>query len=138
MINEDENLKKYAYKLRKYTTKKYSLIDKIYCPALKENIFFSSIGLRHLRYKPDGTSRNLREIIYKMKLFPCVVGVVMKSKKITGVRKTHIQYSRGNLYKKKPATTYSIVDTVKDVSIRVILIRIGNGRCRFYSVMKDK
>jgi hypothetical protein len=101
---------------------------------------FNSIGFRHLQYKSDGTRRNSKEIIYKLNLLPLVVFVVKNSIGISEERMIHIRMSRkrNSLYKKGIA--YALTARVgknKSISVKVIILKIGNGNHFFYSVMKE-
>jgi len=128
---------KYCEKLKIITKKKYSLIGSIYCPILDKYIVFNSVGIRHLQYKSNRTPRTIQETIYKMRLFPFVVSVIKKSKHISSIRKIKIKIKD----KMKDAVTYSIVYKTgykKQISVRVIILKVGNGNYKFYSVMKDK
>ena len=46
------NIKQFN-KLKESTSAKYEKLDKVFCPALKADIYFSSDGWHHLRYHND-------------------------------------------------------------------------------------
>ena len=39
----------------------YNAIGHVFCPILKKDIVFNAKGFHHLRYKPDGTPRTIKE-----------------------------------------------------------------------------
>ncbi len=103
--------------------KDYNTWKPIYSPALGEQIFFNSKGFNHLRFRTDGTPRNFREALYKLRLLPLVRSVIYKARKVDEYRKGRVEY-------------WGIVEAVGKKKIKVILRRIGKGRIHFWSVMR--
>ncbi len=136
--NESDIL--YCQQLKIKTKQKYHEIKKIYCPILKTEIIFNSIGFRHLQYKSDGTPRKTREVIYKLKLFPLAVPTIKNALIILDRREIRIRISRKKDAKIKNAVTYSLLAEVGKniIKIKVIVLKIGNGNFVFYSIMKIK
>ena len=139
-MRKDFDDKKYLSYLKIKMKTFYDSVDYVYCPVLKKYIYFNSVGFRHLRYKPDGTPRKNKESIYKLKLLPLVISVIRKSTKIEQKREVLFRTKRGKKFKLKKAVTYSLVAKVgrRSILVRVIIIKIGDGKHVFYSVMKDK
>ena len=117
----------------------YRAIGTIYCPLLKEDVFFNSDGLHHLRYHTDGTARTVSESIYKLTLFPLVIPVIKNAPSIAEKRIVRIKTGRKKSAHQKNGEMYALVAEVgkKPIAIRVILMRIGNGKLVFRSVMKN-
>ncbi len=133
---ESENLKIVISTTKNF----YKSIKEIYCPILNTKIIFNSIGLRHLMYKPDGTARNSKEVVYKMKLFPLAIPTIKNAVRIAEERKINFRVNRKKNSKHKRAKTFSLVAIVgkkNPVAVRVIILRVGNGNYSFYSIMKD-
>jgi hypothetical protein len=118
----------------------YDSIGSVHCPILKEDVFFTSDGFHHLNYNSDGTARNVAERIYKMALFPLAIPVIKNAIAITEERKIKIRMSRKKNTKYKEGKTHALVAMVgkrKPSEVKVILLRIGNGKLKFRSVMKN-
>ncbi len=117
----------------------YERIGTVHCPVLKEGVAFNARGFHHLLYNSDGTPRDVDEIIYKLTLVPLVKHVITNATGIHEERDVKIRESRKKNAKIKNGKTYSITALVgrkSPVEIRVILLRIGNGKLMFRSVMK--
>ena len=139
-MKNERNTKEYSNILTTSTKETYDGIDSVYCPVLKSKVYFNSIGFRHLRYKPDGTARKLVEIIYKMTLFPLAIPSIKNSVGIVDERDINFRVGRKNNSKIKKAKTFSLVAQVgakNPVAVRVIILRVGDGKHVFYSIMKD-
>lgn len=54
----------------------------IFCPALREYIFFNMQGFNHLRFKINNTPRNPKEAMYKLGLLPLVRTVIHTATKV--------------------------------------------------------
>ncbi len=133
------NMKKYLeYKEEMRTL--YKSIEKVYCPILESDISFNSNGFHHLQYKPDGTARDTKEARYKMKLLPLAIPVIKNAVGIADKRNVKVRIGRGKRSKLKNAIAYALVAVVgakNPVAIRVIIVKAGNGKPYFYSIMKD-
>lgn len=130
----------YYHSLKTTTKSAYNAIKNIYCSVLETKIIFNSTGFHHLLYKPDGTARDVSEAIYKLKLFPLAVPVIKNAIGISEEREVNIRVSRKNKSTFKKGKTYSLVAKVgrkNPVSVRVIVLKVGNGNFIFYSIMKD-
>ena len=131
----------YCNILKTTTRASYNAIGKVNCPVLGSDIGFNSIGFRHLLYKPDGTPRDIKEIIYKLILFPLVVPVILNALGVDEERKVTIRDRRGKKFKMKNGKTIALVAEVgrkKPVRVRVLILQLdGAPNPIFYSVMKD-
>lgn len=112
----------------------------VYCPALREWVFFNMQGFNHLRFNTDNTPRNPKEAIYKLGLLPLVRPVIHRAAKVEKYQKrlSPIGGSRRSVLKE--IEYWSLVETVGqgNVRVRVILRRVaGSDKFHFWSVMKD-
>jgi hypothetical protein len=140
MNNNNKDQIEYCNILKTSTRETYNNIEKVFCPVLKEYVIFNARGFHHLLYKPDGTARDVCEIIYKMTLFPLAVPVIKNSVGISDEREIEIRENRKKNTKIKKAKTYALVAVVgkrNPVSVRVIVLKIGTGNYMFLSIMKD-
>lgn len=109
---------------------KYDSIGRIWCPVLNSYVNFTSEGRLHLIYKGNRKKRPVKEQLYKLKLFPLVVPVLKNSKEIQNWR-----FSKSE----KDIQFYAIrgVAGKKNLKIRVIVKRSGDGQFNYHSVMID-
>lgn len=128
--------KEHCKSLLQSTKAVYGAIGKVYCPILEENVTFNAKGFHHFRYKPGGTARNLKDVIQRLTLFPLVVPAIKNAVAIDDEREITIT-QKG---KKKKVKTYAIVAIVgrkNPVAVRVIILRVGDGKHIFWSVMRN-
>jgi hypothetical protein len=107
---------------------------------LKEDVIFNARGYHHLLYNSDGTARDVREIIYKLTLLPLARPVIQNATGVAEERNVKIRDGRKKSSKIKDAKTYALTANVgrkNPVDVRVILIKIGNGKLMFRSIMRD-
>jgi hypothetical protein len=117
----------------------YKQIGAVACPALDEDVHFTSEGFNHLQYKKGGLRVEAEQRI-KMKLLPM-------AKDIIGRTTTVQEYRRGIVRVGKPGTDglsktspahywgFSHVFFDKNTRVRAIVRRVGNGQLHFWSVM---
>ena len=96
---------------------------------MNSDIHFTSEGRIHLIYKGNRKKRTVKEQYYKLNLFPLVIPVLKNSTELKAWRfreKDDIQY-------------YAISGKAgrKNIKIRVIVKRTGDGQFNYYSVMID-
>jgi hypothetical protein len=130
----------YFNNLKNKTKALANSIDEVDCFILKTKVKFNSIGFRHLIYKPDGTARKIQEAVYKLRLFPLAVMVIKNATTVTEERNFLIRLSRKKNSPKKNAKTFALVAKVgrrNPIDVRVVILKVGNGKCLFYSIMKN-
>jgi len=118
----------------------YDLVGSIYCPVLKEKVIFNARGFHHLLYNSNGSSRKINEKIYKLTLFPLAIPTIKFATAIVDERKIKIRASRKKNLPLKLGITYALIAKVgkkRPIDIRVILLKIGNGKLMFRSIMRD-
>lgn len=127
-------------KLLEKRKEEYRRLEKIYCPCLKDYVYFNSDGFIHLRHDAMGKPRNLNEQLYKLNLFPLVIPIIKIANRIDEYRIEEVKTSRKKKNSKiKKVEYWALVDLVGrkcPVKIKVILRRIGTGKITFRSVMK--
>ncbi|MCK4355012.1 hypothetical protein KAW43_01500 [Candidatus Parcubacteria bacterium] len=109
----------------------YKSIKKVYCPVLKQDVFFTSKGFHHLVY-PNGKMRPIKEQMYKLGLLPLVIPVIKGAKKIHKYEKSFIK----DLGKNAEFWTLKEVVGQQETLAKVILRKVGTGNIIFLSVMK--
>ena len=142
-LTEVEQKKQIEYCALLSTTTRtaYNNIDRIFCEILQKNVVFNAKGYHHLHNKPDGTARNISEIIHKLTLVPLAVSVIKNATAINEEREVLIPKSRKKNAKKIKAKQYALVATVgrkNPVAVRVIIMEIENSQNPiFWSIMRD-
>ena len=124
------NMMRYKH-LLKVRRNWYKSIKKIYCPVLKQDVFFTSKGFHHLIY-PGGKMRPIKEQMYKLGLLPLAIPVIKNAKKIYKYEKSFIE----NLGKE--VGFWILKETVgqQKTLTKVILRKVGTGKIIFFSIMK--
>jgi hypothetical protein len=117
----------------------YRTWSPVFCPVLREYVFFHSQGFNHLRFKIDNTPRKPQEAMYKLGLLPLVRPVIHNATKVD-------KYERrlspvGGRRKKilKEIEYWGLIEVVgkQNTKVRVVLRRIvGSTTIHFWSVMK--
>lgn len=117
---------------KKQKKKLYKNIISVFCPILNETVYFTSEGFNHLLYKRYKTPRKIGEKFMKLMCLNYVVEVVEKCKKISKTR----MGSKKIRGKWKKIIYYELVYEIKkDIKIRVIVVKISNGKLKFRSIM---
>jgi len=128
-------------RLKQQRRNQYKKWTYCFCPVLKENIYFTSNGFYHLRYKVSGRQRTTKEQMYKIGLLPLVIPVIKNAKTIDFYKQTKAPIGRkkkeGKIIK-KDVEYWSLVELVgkQKTKVKVIVRRVGTGQIIFWSVMK--
>ena len=120
-------------------TKYKEIVSPVRCKCLQQDIYFNADGFNHLLYNGLGQPRTQAEIKHKTRLIRLIVPVI-KTALESSYEKRLVRKSRK---KKSPmviAEFWGMSAQVgkKDISIRVIVKRVGNGQFYFWSVMTNK
>ncbi len=119
----------------------YDKIGGVYCPCLNSEVVFNAQGFHHMEYDGGGTARLLKERIFKLKLIPLAVPVLKCAEKIDEYKKDKQPKNRKKGAVQKDVEFWSLVANVgknRDVKVKVVLKRTGNGKIIFWSIMKLK
>ncbi len=109
----------------------YKRINKVFCPALNDYVYFTSIGFWHLLYKSTREPRSKDEKILRLNFLSYVKKVIVGCGEVTRVRESETLIKG----KFKNVTYYQLVHLVFMKKVRVIIKRVGNGKLHFLSVM---
>ena len=101
----------------------YQKIHRVYCPALKENVYFTKLGWNHL---VERKNRPTREYFRRLEVLPCARKVVELSRTCQG---KHINPKDGIEY-------VNLIAVIAGITIKVTITRIGKGRFTFFSVRR--
>lgn len=111
----------------------------IYSPYFKENVVFNSDGFHHLQFS-DRRERNKNEQLLKFSLLPLAIKIIKNSGTIQEYRKGLISFgkkSKDGLTKTKEVNYWGLIAIIgeRQVKIKVILRKVGDGNIIFWSVM---
>jgi len=117
----------------------YNAQKNLYNPFLKTQVIFNSDGFHHLQFSAR-RERNKKEQLLKFNLLPLAIFVIKYSGTLQEYRKglTAVgKKSKDNLRPMKSTEYYGFVAIVgeKQIKIRVVLRRVGDGNITFWSVM---
>ena len=112
----------------------------IYSPYFKEHIILNSDGFHHLQFSYR-KERNTREQLLKFRLMPMAFEIIRKAGTLQEYRK--ILSPVGNRSVKNDSVAMRLVEYwgfvaiigSRDLKIKVILRRVGDGNIIFWSVM---
>lgn len=118
----------------------YNAQKDVRSPYLKSQVVFNSDGFHHLQFSAR-RERNKKEQLLKFNLLQLAIGVIKNSGTLQEYRKNLIAVGnkgRGGMPMKwvKYWGFIAIVGE-KQIKIRVILRRVGDGNITFWSVMPD-
>lgn len=130
--------KDYCKQLIEQKRKEYDKLKKVYCPCLKEYVYFTARGFFHFRYDIFRRERSIKEQIYRLNLMPLIIPVIKKAIKIDEYRPKKIKIDRRKNKPEKNVEYWALVETAgkRQAKIKVILLRIGTGNIIYWSVMK--
>jgi hypothetical protein len=120
--------------------KLYDSIGVVYCRHLDVDVTFNAKGFHHLFYEGDGTPRDKKECIYRLKLLPLIVPVIKYANEFI-YEERETKTSRKKEAPIKLIKYWALIAWVgrdRNVQIKVVLRKIGNGQIHFWSVMKLK
>lgn len=128
-------------KAKKEAEALYFSVEKLRCPALQEDIYFSSDGFHHLQF--DGTRSERTKTVQKNKML-CLKEAIDILRKTTTIQeyRTSIQpvgKSDSKGYRQTKEVYYYAFHAITDFRrirrINIVVKKIGNGHYHFWSVM---
>lgn len=113
---------------------KYDTVKNIYCPFLKEIVYFNNKGIYHATHNSDKSFRARGDSERRLSLLPHVYdcikycGAYEREPRITPKNDPKNRYN-------KEIIEYELRHTInKNFKVVVVLKRIGNGRLYYWSV----
>lgn len=104
----------------------------VYCPALKDKVYFTLAGWNHL-VGNYGKHRSVSDIYRRLKLLPLAKDIIAKAGTLQNVRTV-----KGNTYYGLDSIeTIDINGVTKITKVRVIIMDTKTGK-KFYSIMDRK
>ncbi len=138
-------VEEYCKKLKEKTKVLYEKTPSIHNPYLEQMIDFNSDGFHHFQYNTLGSERNKRAQIDRYRLFPLAptiikkAGIVQQHRKTVGAigRKRHDGFRLT-----KVIEDWCFISLMpfgnKEIMIKTVLRKIGDGNVNFLSIMPYK
>lgn len=114
----------------------------VFCPALREFIYFNMQGFNHLRFEINNTPRDPKEAMYKLGLLPLVRSVIHMATKVERYERRLSPIGGSRKKVMREIEYWGLMETVgttRPAKVRVVLRRIVGShekRIHFWSVMK--
>ena len=111
----------------------------VYCPAIREYVFFNMRGFNHLRFKIDNTPRNPKEAMYKLGLLPLVRPAIHLATVVEKYERRVAPVGGGHAKVLKEMEYWAVEAVVgkRNTKVRIVLRKlVGGQQIHFWSVMK--
>lgn len=119
--------------LRKRKTS-YSTTKNIYCPFLKEVVYFNNKGLFHATHSGDKSFRPRSDAVRRLNLLPHIYDAIKYGSEFESKPRVTPKNDSKNRYNAE-IIEYELRYTLsKTMTVVVVLKRIGNGRLYYWSV----
>jgi len=107
----------------------YKTIGTRFCPAIQSHVVFNALGFHHLTYSGSGERRNDIEILRRVKLLSLAISVICQTQNVS-------KYSSETNKQGKIIEYWKLEKKFKglEMTVTVILRRIGKGNIIFYSI----
>lgn len=134
-----EDLSNYE-KLKEDTQKFYGGINRVFSPALNQEIHFPAEGFNHLVFKQARSERDKNSQILRFKLLPLAVKLLKLSTTYQEYEETikefEVKSFKKKIWKTKPVKYWGVIAIINGRKIKVILRKIGdNGTLHFWSIV---
>lgn len=136
----DFNLEKFN-ELKNFTELEYKKIISVYSPALQTEIIFNADGWHHLRYDSTRSERNKKVQQGKFIHLSKAVEILKISTTIQEYRRQICAIGKPDKsgFHKTSTIEYfgfiAIINLIKQMRIKIIVRKIGNGQYHFWSVI---
>ena len=112
----------------------YKSIISVFCPILNDTVYFTSDGFAHLLYKDNRNPRNVAEQFMKLQCLTYAPDIIKNCILISETRKLQRKV-KGKI---KDVVHYELVYEIKrGRKVRVVIEKVGTGKHKFLSTMRD-
>jgi len=116
---------------------KYDTVKNIYCPFLKEIVFFNNKGFFHATHSSDKTFRKRADSVRRLNLLPHIYDCIKYCSEFEYEPRVTPKNDKRNRHNKE-IVEYELRHRVnKSFKVVVVLKRIGNGRLYYWSVYNN-
>lgn len=117
----------------------YKTLKEIYCPYLKDKVFFNAQGLEHLKFKQREKARLEQDQYMRFKLLHLAPEVLKYSHTIQGILETkkfeRVRVSSRTDTVLKLVVYYEFIAVIKRNRVKVIIKQIEGGQKFFWSII---
>jgi hypothetical protein len=136
--NIEERVNDYV-DIRKTTQELYTSFKKVYCPALGNDIHFTSEGFNHIIYERAKKERDKRTQILRFDMLDRAKFILETTTTFQEFEE-NIEYRKVNRHGKFVGMNtlvrcWGFVAIIQKFRIKVVVIQIGNGKMEFMSVI---
>ena len=112
----------------------YDTTKNIYCPFLKEVVYFNNKGIFHATHSGDKTFRKRSDSVRRLNLLPHIYDCIKYCSDFENDPRVTPKNHPNNRYNQE-IIEYELKHTVnRNFEVVVVLKRIGNGRLYYWSV----
>ena len=126
-------------KIHDKALEEYRAIGKVYCPYLKDFVFFNAKGFEHLKFKERNKARSEKDQYIRLKLITLAPKVLSQTHTLQEYFETqHFEEVRANARREKKlkqVTYYGVIAIVNSARIKVIVKQVENEQRYFLSIV---
>lgn len=119
--------------------KQYDSLTSVWCPYLQQEVFFNTEGFRHIKFKTQRRARPKQDQYMRLKLVKYAPDILNNSKTLQGLWETR-GFEKQRIHNRTDTvmvniTYYEFIAILEGKRIRVIVKKIDEGQCFFWSVI---
>jgi hypothetical protein len=145
-MNVSKSESEYCAQLKEQTKALYDSTKSVFCPYFDAEVAFNSDGFHHFQYNTSGSERNKKNQIRRYKTFPLAPYILKRAGTVQQHRRYYGPTGRPKGDGLRPAKViedWCFIGLVqagpgKDIEVKVIVRKIGDGKLHFFSVMPFK
>lgn len=119
--------------------KEYKLINLIFCPYLKKDIYFNAKGLEHLKFKRRNNARSRQDQYIRFRCLPLAPKIISLSHTLQGYQERNEMIRTKDkkkwTHEMKSVEYFEFIAVIKDVRVRIIVKKEENGIHYFWSII---
>jgi hypothetical protein len=116
----------------------YEKIGKVWCPCLKDEVFFNNEGFDHILFKTWNRGRSSLEQYTRLRLISLVPDIITRSHTLQEYdeRKMLVRQNINSRWEKRAKLVryYVFIAIIKEVRLKIIIKEIEGGNKIFYSL----
>ena len=141
--NESRSEAEYCAALKAQTKALYDSTKSVLCPYFDAEVGFNSDGFHHMQYMTSGAERSKKAQIRRYKTFKFATFILKKAGTVQQHRRYYgpVGRPKGDGYRATKVIedwcfmALMKVEPGKDICVKVIVRRVGDGPLHFFSVM---
>lgn len=126
-------------KIKEEAEEYYKNIDEVYCPYLKEKVYFNRKGLNHIKFKKWNNARSNNDQYMRLKLIHYASEIIKKSHTLQGYSETkEFEHKKINSRWENIWTNvvyYEFIAVIDSIRVRIIVKYVEGGGKYFWSII---